>query len=130
MAAILEGRHTAEFMVSEANPHRARDEIVLAEDEVVEAGQVLGKIDDDSTAADPELEGQYRAWTAGASDGTETAVAIAWTSEDATGAAKRMTAVTRDAEVVGAHLVWPTGTSDGQKATAIAQLAAVGIIVR
>lgn len=39
-------------------------------------------------------------------------------------------AIVRDAEIVSSELTWPTGTTAAQKATALAELASKGIIVR
>lgn len=39
-------------------------------------------------------------------------------------------AIVREAEIVNSELTWPTGTTAAQKATALAELAAKGIIVR
>lgn len=41
---ITEGRHTAEFMVSEANGYRSREEITILSGENLVAGAVIGKI--------------------------------------------------------------------------------------
>jgi hypothetical protein len=39
-------------------------------------------------------------------------------------------AITRDAEIVSSELTWPSGTTAAQKATALAELASLGIVVR
>lgn len=64
-------------------------------------------------------------------DGAETAAAIAiypvTTGEEETA---KIAAIVRDAEVNGKVLVWPEGITAAQKEAAIADLQAVGIIVR
>ena len=120
MTVLNEGRNTAEFMISEANPHRSRDEVTVAAGSApgLAAGTVLGTL---------TSGGNFVIVAPNASDGSETASGILW--EAAVGTVKR-TVVVRDAEINGAHLIWPTGISDQNKATAIGQLKALGIIVR
>lgn len=62
--------------------------------------------------------------------GLAAAAAIAWDYTDATSADKMGTAVVRDAEINASELVWPSGISAPQIATALAQLAAAGVIAR
>ena len=120
MSVINERRHTAEFMVSEAVPHRAREvkTVVGGSSPGLEAGTVLGEL---------TSGGNFVILAPAASNGSEAAAGILW--EGGEGTAER-TVIVRDAEVVGDHLVWPEGISEGQKTTAIGQLAALGIIVR
>ena len=120
MSVINERRHTAEFMVSEAVSHRAREvkTVVGGDAPGLQAGTVLGEL---------TSGGNFVILAPAASNGSEAAAGILW--EAVTGTADR-TVIVRDAEVVGTHLVWPEGISEGQKATAIGQLAALGIIVR
>jgi hypothetical protein len=63
-------------------------------------------------------------------DGTEQAAAILWDYCDASAADTAAAAITRNAEVKGVALTWPGGITAAQKAGAITQLAALGIVVR
>ena len=74
--------------------------------------------------------GKLKALTVAATDGTQLAVGVLWASTDASAADVACAIIARDAEVNGNELVWPAGISAPNKATAIAQLAALGIIVR
>lgn len=113
---------TAHYIVSEAHGYRSREQIVIASGSgVLKPGAVLGKV----TAG-----GKYKPIAPGASDGTQNAAAILYEGCDATGADVRRTVTARDTEVHADVLVWPAGTTDPQKTTALAALAALGIIGR
>lgn len=120
MAVFNEGRHTAEFLVSEANGYRSREVATVAAGAApgLKAGTVLGIL---------SAGGNHVALDPGKSDGSQTAASILFEGAVGTG---RKTVIRRDAEVNGEHLVWPTGINIGDKNTAIAALAALGIIVR
>ncbi|ODN70213.1 head decoration protein [Methylobrevis pamukkalensis] len=51
MVTLTEARHAGGFIVSEANNFRSRDEVVIAEGEVVAAGQVLAALYGDALTA-------------------------------------------------------------------------------
>lgn len=76
-------------------------------------------------------EGEYKALDLAATDGAETAKAVA-IYPVTTGASEtaKIAAIVRDGEVNGNELVWPAGITADQKTAAIAQLAAAGIVVR
>jgi hypothetical protein len=74
--------------------------------------------------------GQYQAIDLAATNGADVAVAILYDGAPINASTQRGTAIVRKAEVNGAELTWPAGFTDPQKATAIAQLATRGIIVR
>jgi hypothetical protein len=118
--------HDGGFLVSEANGSRSREKVtILAGSGAVrtlEAGTVLGKI----TAS-----GKYIAVVEGASDGSETPVAIILNRTVAPdGADIEAAIVARDAEVNVNELIWP-GTYDATNITAgRAALLAVGIVCR
>lgn len=118
MAELTEGRHSGEFLLSTGNGNISFDNATLAEGNLA-AGTVLGIVDGDYVALDP-----------GSSGDDAEAVAILLSKTDATDDPKPCAVVARQAEVIGAALVWPEGISDPDKATAIAELAAKGIIVR
>lgn len=111
------------YIVSEANGYLSRDEITIASGAgVLKAGRVLGKI----TAS-----GKYTSYTPGASDGSQNAVAILYAGCNATSADVRRVITARDSEVNAAELNWGAAvTTDSHKNTALAALAALGIISR
>ena len=113
MSIKHEPNHAGEFLLSEANGTRSRATKTITGGKYP-AGQVLGEI-----AANKKLT----AYSAGASDGSETAVAILYSSVDAATADKSGVVIAMDAEVSKALLV-------DDDADAITDLAAVGIIAR
>lgn len=89
---------------------------------VLDIGTVLGKI----TAS-----GKYKAAAADAVDGSQTAVAVLAEKIDASAADKTALALVRFAIVSRAGLKWHANTdTTNERAAAVAQLAAVGIITR
>lgn len=114
---------TGHYLVSEANGFRSRDKITVASGAgVLKAGRVLGKI---------TVGGKYTSYTPGATDGSQNAVAILFEGCDATSADVKRVATARDSEVQAAVLNWGAAvTTDAHKTTALAALAALGIISR
>lgn len=127
MAPVTEGKRTAEFLVSEANGHRSREEVTVtvAANTTVPAGRIMGRI----TAT-----GKYVPQVAAGTDnGTREPAAILYANvTNDTGDAADFTAtiVARDAEVEGAALTYDPAANAGAIATANADLAAFGLIVR
>lgn len=121
MTTLNESLYPLEFVVSEASGTRSRDTATLVSGQNLDAGTVLGKI----TAS-----GKLTQFNQDGADGSETAMAILAYPCDASGADATCVIVARDAEVNAAELAWPNDIEAGEKATAITQLAAAGIIVR
>jgi hypothetical protein len=120
MTTLTEGRHCGEFLLSEAEGTRSRDVVTIASGHDVAAGTVLGKI---------TSGGKYAPYDNGASDGTQTAVAIAYDHYDATDAdVTGAVVIARDAEVIGDALT--TAGSAGDVSAAVTDLKSLGIIVR
>lgn len=117
---LTEGRHTGEFILSEANGERSRENITIVSGQNLGAGAVLGKI---------TSGGKYTAIDQAASDGSQTAAAVLIGAVDATSADAAGAAIVRDAEVIGGNLDWG-GQSPTEVTTGVTELAAVGIIVR
>lgn len=65
-----------------------------------------------------------------ASDGSEVAAAILYDNIDASANDKAAVITARDSEVKAAALAWPAGITAPEKAAALAELAALGIIAR
>ena len=123
MTVYTEGRHAAEFVLSEANGGRSRDNItVVSGAGVVKAGTVLGKI---------TVGGKYTPSPATGADGSQAGAAINLYEVDATSADVVVAAIVRDAEV-NKNLLTYEGTVDqpAEKVTKNGELATVGIIAR
>lgn len=121
---LTEKHHTGGFLISEADGHYSRENVTLDDTATtttvgLESGTVLGL----------QSGGNYAQYDNGASDGTQTAVAILYSPADPTGADQAVSVIKRAAEVNGNELVWKV-TSPSGVAPGIVDLAAVGIIVR
>ncbi|WP_020408929.1 head decoration protein [Hahella ganghwensis] len=121
MATLTEGRHAGEYIVSEANGCRSRERVTI-DGEDLGACTVIAKVastgnykqlDPSSTTADVDV-----------------AAGVLFDAVIATGTTADAVAHVRDCEVNGYDLEWPDGITDNEKATAITELAALGIIVR
>ena len=121
MPVLNEGTHTAEHLVSEANGHRSREEITVISGQNLAAAAVVAKI----TAS-----GKYTELNPAGADGSEVAAGVLYAAVDASAADKQGVVHLRDSEVVSAALVWPAGITGPEQATAIAELAAIGVIAR
>lgn len=121
---FTEGRHTGEYILSEARGLRSRDAATIAAGAgVILPGQVLGRI-----TASQKLTVMKET----ATDGSNIAVAINYAWVDATSADVSATVTARDTEVFGKRLTWDASVSGtpANLAAAIAELAEIGIIVR
>lgn len=76
-------------------------------------------------------ESQFKKLDLAATDGAEHAAAIAlYPVTTGVSETAKIAGIVRDAEVIGDALAWPAGITADEKAAAIAELAAIGIIVR
>ncbi len=94
------------------------------------AGGNAWALDDTIAVNVPAGSGKYAPLNTAGVDGTENAAAILFGTTDVTLADAKVTLITRMAEVNAAELIWPAGITTNQQATATAQLAALGIILR
>tara|TARA_B100002049_G_scaffold232104_1_gene210755 strand:- start:818 stop:1183 length:366 start_codon:yes stop_codon:yes gene_type:complete len=121
MTVLNEGRHTAEFLASEANGYRSRETVTLASGETLEAGTVLGQ----STST-----GKYAQLNPDSTAGYEDAAAVLYDNCDASDGDIQAVIVARDAEVKAGALVWPDGISESNKSDALNALKSAGITTR
>lgn len=119
--AYIEGKHTAEFIVSQANGDRSREAGVLKSGQKVVSGELLGI----ETAT-----GKYVAYDpAGTIVGSDTVAGISYDNYDATTSDIRIVIVVRDAEVRGSDLTYNEAVA-GTVTTEIAGLKELGLIKR
>lgn len=114
-----EPQHTGEYLLSEANGKRSREQGILAEGKLP-AGAVLAK----------NSGGDYIQLDAAGSAPKNKAVAILYAATDATEDPARCVVHARDCEVSEAELQWPEGITEAQQTTATNNLKAEGIILR
>lgn len=121
MTTFNEGRHPAEFLLSEANGQRSRGNITIGAMQTIVPGQVLGQI----------TGGNWVAHDPAAADGSQTAGAIAlYGAVTGAGATAAISAIVREAEVNGKTLSYKTGLTAPQIAQIATDLAGKQIIVR
>ena len=113
--------HNGEFIVSEANHSRSREQIVLKAGANYLPGTILGEITDDK---------KFVAINPAATDGSEVATAILWAAKDTTDNDQDAVVITRSAEVQASLLTWPANITDTQKEAAISQLESRQVILR
>ena len=119
--ALAEGKHTGEFMVSEANGTRSRETGTVASGPSLVAGELVGIV----TAS-----GKYAAYNPAGNDGTETVAGISYAEVDASlGDATGQVIIARDAEVRSSDLTYNEAVA-GTITAEVAGLKALGIIVR
>lgn len=126
MSTLTEGPHAAEFILSEANGQRSRENVTLeggfTDAGVIVAGTVLGKL---------TSGGKYVISPNSGADGSQTGYAILLNDTDVTDADVVAAVIARDCEVNGDCLTYDDSVDDVTKTgTKNTQLAAVGIIVR
>lgn len=109
------------FLLSEANGHRSRENVTIISGQKLVAGAVVGKI----TASS-----KFTEYDNGASDGSQAAAGILLGAVDASDGDMPGVLIARDAEVKKDTLTWKSGADDTAKNAGIADLAALGIIVR
>lgn len=116
MVVKTEGIHTLEFLISEANGWRSREQgvVTVAGAVALPSGQLLGQI----TATS-----KYVAYNDAASNGSETVAAILIDACPNVNGDYKCGIIVRDAEVLSSALT-------GKNANGLADLAALGIIVR
>lgn len=126
MPILTEGSRKAEFMLSEANDWRSRDEgsVTIPANTTLESGTVLGRL----TATGVFVRHNAAAVT-GAEDESGLLFAPLTNTTDAA-ITVPATIVARDAEVIGAHLTYEVGADAAQILASNTALAALGIIVR
>ncbi len=113
--ALNEGKHTAEFLLSEGNGSISREQVVISSAAgALVPGTVVGKV----TAS-----GEYVAYANGASDGSEVAAGILYAAVPDSASDQKGVIIARHAEVIQSEL---TGIDTPGKA----DLLALGIICR
>jgi len=121
MATLTEGKHTGEFIVSQANGARSRAAITVKSGQTIDVGELVGI----ETAT-----GKYVAYDPdGTIAGSDTVAGISYAAVDATDGDMSAVIIARDAEVRGSDLTYNEATP-GTVTTEVAGLKALGIIVR
>ena len=121
MAVISEGNNIGDLLKMEAPQFYSRDEVTVKDGQTLSLGSVVSI----KTA-----DGKVYVLAPAAVDGTEDAVGVLLEASEPSGADGAALMLARFGIVSDAALVWPGGITDPQKADAVAQLKALGILVR
>jgi hypothetical protein len=121
MPVQSESNYLGDWLKYEEDNLYSRDEVTVAGGQNLATGTVIGVI----TAS-----GKVTQFTPGASDGSETAAGVLVHSVDASAADQPGVIIARHAICSDKGLVWPGSITGPQKAAAINQLKALGIVVR
>jgi len=122
MPVITEGMNLGDLLKYEAPNLYSRDQVIVASGQNLALGAVVGIV---------AATGKVKALDPAATDGSQTAAGIVLQPVDAS-ASDRDDGIllARHAIVADSALVWPAGITNAEKAVAIAELKAIGILVR
>lgn len=126
MSTKTEGKHTGEFIVSEAPGTQSRDAVTVTvpANTTLQGGTVLGQL---------SASGKYVAYDNANSDGSEAAAGVLYdtlVNDTESDDDVEATVINANAEVTDAELVWKDGLSDNDKAAGRTDLRALGIKAR
>ncbi|TPE47233.1 head decoration protein [Amaricoccus solimangrovi] len=120
MATLTEGNYLGDLIRYEADNRYSREEITVASGADLTVGAVLGIV----TAS-----GKYALSAPGASDGSETPVAVLVTTAAAASADARAVALVREAKLNRSALIFHSSIDTvGERNAAVTALRAVGIV--
>ncbi|WP_353285685.1 head decoration protein [Wolbachia endosymbiont (group A) of Gastracanthus pulcherrimus] len=119
MISITEGNNLGDLLKYEVSNLYSRDQITVAKGQNLKLGTVVA-LDKDS---------MVKIINPTATDGTQTAIGVIASDVNAKENSKGVI-IARGAMLADHATVWPTGITEEQKAAAIKQLEARGIIVR
>ncbi len=121
MPVLSEGNNLGDVLKFEATHFYSRDVLTVPDGQNLSLGAVVGI---------QTVDGKARVLDPAASDGTEVAAGVIVQDSAPSGADEDVPFIVRHAIVTDHALVWPGGITTPEKTTAIAQLKAVGILVR
>ena len=122
MPAIQETLNLGDLLKYEASHLYSRDQLTVLAGEVLPLGAVVGQV---------SATGKVKALDTAASDGSEVVCGVLIAPQDAlSGDQTDGLIIARHAIVADHALTWPIGITDSQKAIALSQLKALGILVR
>ncbi|MFP3020670.1 MAG: head decoration protein [Wolbachia sp.] len=120
MSTITEQNNLGDLLKYEASNLYSRDQITVAKGQNLKLGAVVAKKTED---------GFIRVLNPTATDGTQTAIGVISSDVNAKENAKEVI-IARSAMLADHAIVWPANITEEQKAEAIKQLEARGIIIR
>ncbi|WP_447933079.1 head decoration protein [Wolbachia endosymbiont of Dactylopius coccus] len=120
MSTITEQNNLGDLLKYEVSNLYSRDQITVAKGQNLKLGTVVG--------CDTK-DGLIKSLNPTATDGTQTAIGVITSDVNATETTKAVI-ITRIAMLADHAVVWPANITEEQKAAAIKQLEARGVIIR
>ncbi|WP_264375426.1 head decoration protein [Wolbachia endosymbiont (group B) of Sphaerophoria taeniata] len=121
MSSITEQNNLGDLLKYEASNLYSRDQITVAKGQNIKLGAVVAKKTDD---------GFIRVLSPTGTDGTQTAIGVITNDINSKDSDMKGVIITRIAMLADHAVVWPANITEEQKAAAIQQLEARGIIIR
>ncbi len=121
MTCISEQNNLGDLLKYEASSLYSRDQITVAKGQNIKLGAVVAKKTDD---------GFIRVLNPAGTDGTQTAIGVITSDVNSKDGDTKAIIITRIALLADHAVVWPANITEEQKAAAIKQLEARGIIIR
>ena len=121
MTNITEGNNLGDLLKYEVSNLYSRDQITVAKGQNIKLGGVVAKKTDD---------GFIRVLSPIGTDGTQTAIGVITNDINSKDSDMKGVIITRIAMLADHAVVWPANITEEQKAAAIQQLEARGIIIR
>ncbi|MHC8342253.1 head decoration protein [Pseudomonas sp. RT6P73] len=119
MATFTQPKDPGDLLLVEVCPGWTKDKITLLAGTNYPFGQVLAKV-----------SGKYQALDLAGTGSAKKSAAVLIEAVDATVGDKPGVVVSRGAVIDPAELAWPAGVTEPQKATALDELNALGIVAR
>ncbi|WP_207848891.1 MULTISPECIES: head decoration protein [unclassified Pseudomonas] len=119
MATFNQPKDPGDLLLVEVCPGWTKDKITLLGGANYAFGQVLAKV-----------SGKYQALDFAGTGAAKKTVAVLIEAVDATAGDKPGVVVSRGAVIESAELTWPASVTEAQKATALDELNALGIVAR
>lgn len=114
-------KHMSDVVKYDVQSYSRDDAIIASGSGELEIGTVLGVV---------SASGKFKPVNPDATTGEQVAAAVLLTAVDASEADADAVVLSRHATVADGGLIWPSDITDAEKASAVAELAAVGIISR
>lgn len=121
LGAKFEGRHTADYILTESHGSKSRENVTFAQSVLIEPGTVVGKV---------SATGKFMPLDVAANDGTEIAAGVNYAQVNAASADVDGVISARDATLIKDQLIWPNGITENEKTTALGQLETLDLIAR
>jgi len=124
-SAPTQSRHPSSFIVYEGSGGFSREALMVAPNQTLVAAQVVSL-----TVGRESGQNEVTALNPDGTDGSQIAAGVVVHLVNLSPTTQKATILAHRAEVRASELTWPVGISPVQKATAVKQLEAIGILLK